>query len=1172
MRLKEIEINGFKSFADKTKISLDKDLTIIVGPNGSGKSNIADAVLWAIGEQSPKSLRGSKMVDVIFHGNKKRLPSGSAEVFLLFEKDDGGRVKIGRRLTRGGESYYLMDDNVVRLKDVHEFCYKNNISPHGNFIVEQGRVEAILAMSPEERRGLFEDVAKISHYKENRKSAESKLQSTRNNLIRLNDIINEVANELSGLKKQAQKADKYLKLLEEEKVKKRTYFGKSLLAIKIKKGYLKNELELYYDEKSKQEAKLASVVSILEEKKLRKNEEERSNSLINEKLHQLEISKERIEQENKRKFDQILMSKERLKEIESDLSTIEAKLKERNKFYNSLLERKEYVEEERRKISSSIEERSKILEGVKKKLEEIQKNIQLKQKENFSLAEERSSKKSFLIQIEEEKRKLVERENRHQRESERLKREKEKAEETLFNEEARLKDKKRRLSEKEDELKSISTKLSSIIKEREEISKKIIEIEKNIAAENSKLQVLTEQESLLKTKTEVALEKKHPSLKEKRLFLEFKNLPEKTLTLLELLLGNFITSYTIETTSELEEILKSIQGEIRDRLFFLIKSNEEERKGIKIEPKYKSFVGFVSDLEGFPQFLKNHIKDIPRFSDFNEAFLFTKDNKFPSLTSNDSLLILEDGFVVLGPLNEISISTVKIGIEIENTKLKIDKLSKEILRIESEKKKIEEEEEKVKSLQRTILKEKEEIEKEIQEVRISLQKAESELKRIYSYEELEKLEFSEIKRNQEELDEEISKIKETLLKIENNILKVQGELSFFEEEKRRLENEFEKAQENFTLFRLKEKEWEEKKKTILNEENNLLLMIKELGETKERLTNDGELLNQKIKKLEKGIIEDEEHLSEILHNINEGNEKRATFLSTIRNLEEEISKVEKEEKEIKSNILEIEKEINEREKSLAILESEEENIFKMFSSDFEEDISNIINEFKDETLISSEEKNNLLNEIHQIQKKKEALAPLNLLAKEEYESKSKRLNFLTEQKKDLEKAISDLETTIRKINESIKSRFLEAFDAINTNFSQLFRIVFGGGDAYLSLLDKENPLESGIDIFAQPQGKKVVHNIQLSGGEKALVALTLLFAIISYKPQVFFLLDEIDAPLDDANIEKVLSKLLKEFSDRTQFIVISHNKRTMELGNTIYGVTMQESGVSKIFSVSLKEV
>ncbi len=1172
MRLKEIEISGFKSFADRTRIILDKDLTIVVGPNGSGKSNIADAVLWAIGEQSPKNLRGSKMADVIFHGNKKRPPAGSAEVFIYFENDDKEKVKIGRRLLKSGESYYLIDDSVVRLKDIHEFCYKNNISVHGSFLVEQGKVEAILAMSPEDRRTLFEEVSAISHYKENRKSAESKLQSTQNNLLRLNDIIVEVETELQGLKKQAQKADRYLKLAEEEKIKKRKFFGRTMFTIRTRESHLKSELDLYYDERTKRSSNLAKIEASLHSTKLKKSEEESNNLTITEELHQLEISKERLEQDNKRKFDQIVSAKDRLREISEDLTTLETKLKEKNRFLISIGERKKVFEEEKGKIASDLAKQSNEIEIVGKKLGDIEANLLRKQKENLTLAEERSSKKSLFHQIEEEMKKLVERENRHNRESERLKRERETAEENLFDEEASLLQKSNQLKEKEEELQKVANQSEILKKKIDNYSLEIVNLEKTIAGENSKLKVLQNQENLLKSKTEIEFEKKYENLKDKRISNILKDVPEGTLKVLELFLGGYVSSYRIEKVEELREILNENKGKVKERLFFLLDEISLNRVNLKIDPKFKSFKGMASQMEGIGDVLKRHIKDVPRFSDFDDALQFVKENHYPALTLDDSLLINEDGFLILGPLSELSIPLIKITKEIEETKRKSEKLKKDASGLEDEKKSLFEQEKKLKEMESELYKEKVELEKEVQEGKLSLQRAESELKRISAYEDLQKLEYKEIERNKEELEKEKGSLKERLSKIEKEILKIEGEISFFEGEKKKLEEELKKCQEIFTEQRLKEKEWQEREKSLLNEESNLTSSIKEIESSKERLIQDQEMLSSRVKKLEKNIVEDETTLSEVLLKITESREKKSNYDATIKFLEEEIAKIEKLEKEAQADLNEIEKEINEREKNLAITESEEKGILERFSQDFEEEVSTIADEFKDEPLLSDEEKNKLLEEIVKIQKRKDDLAPLNLLAKEEYESKSSRLKFLTEQKEDLEKAMEDLITTIRKINDSIKSRFLEAFDAINNNFSELFKIVFDGGEGYLSLEDKENPLESGIEIFAQPQGKKVVHNIQLSGGEKALVALTLLFAILSYKPQVFFLLDEIDAPLDDANIEKVLSKLLKEFSNITQFIVISHNKRTMELGNVIYGVTMQESGVSKIFSINLREV
>lgn len=1171
LKLKEIELAGFKSLPDRTKVEINSKLTIIVGPNGSGKSNVADAVLWAIGEQSAKSLRGNKMADVIFHGTNKRPPSGCAEVFLLFEKEDGQKVKIGRRLTRNGESSYLIDDKPVRLKDIHEFCYRNNISVKGSFLVEQGRVEAILAMSPEERKTLFEEVAGIAHYKENRKSAESKLESTKNNLLRLTDIITEVEAELSELKKQAQKAERYTRLSDDISKRRREFFGRGLFETRLKKSHLKNELNLYYDEREKRAVVLAKTVSDLESLKLKKSEEEIFAIQITEQLHELDMLREKKESENKRRFDQIVSSKERLRQIEGDLTTIEEKDKERKKFLSSLLERKKHFVEEKEKISSDLEKHNIKLQNLKTKLDETGKQIQEIQKTIFSLAEERSSRKSALTQIADELKRIEEREKRHKRESERLINERQRAEETLFDEEAYLKEKTTALEEKAKELLEISSKIDNFKLEMESLNSEISFLEKTLAAEESRLKVLFEQDKLLKGKTREEMEKYTPSLSENRLSLLLSNVPEKTLKVLELVLGELLSGYKVNKSEEIVSILKAMKSEPSERISFLLEDLSHKSEKAKTAKNYKSFICYVDELEGFPSFLKDHIKKIPRFSEFKDALEFTAENQIEAVTMNDSVLITPTGWISKYPTEEISLPSLKIAKEIETTKKKIEKLKIDLVALKEKfsvvTKMEKEEDEKAKEIN----KEMQSLEKEVQDGRLSLQKAEEELKRITAYEDLQRMEESELKRTREDLEKEKVKINSRLSSIELELSQAEGHFAFLEKERTTLSSNIERTSESFTQKRVEETAWEEKIKSLNNEEINLKRAIEDFSASKQRLSSEKELLLSKIKKLEQSIYEDEKNLSEIILKLQERTEKKGKFEHTIKYIEEEIRKSEKLEKEARENLSEVEKEIAEKEKDLAIAESEEKNILERFAVYFQEETDAIIEEFKGHRRLSSEEREKLFSELLRLEKRLNDMGPQNLLAKDEYESKSKRLAFLSEQKKDLEEAIVGLNQTIKKINETIKSKYLEAFEAVNSNFSKLFKVVFDGGEGYLKLEDPESPLDAGIEIFAQPSGKKVVHNIQLSGGEKALVALTLLFAILSYKPQPFFLLDEIDAPLDETNIEKILSKLLTEFTDKTQFIVISHNKRTMELADSIYGVTMQESGVSKFFSISLKE-
>lgn len=1172
LKLREVELSGFKSFADRTKIEVRSDLLIVVGPNGSGKSNIADAILWAIGEQSAKSLRGSKMQDVIFGGTKKRPSSGTAEVSLTFEKGDGQKTKIGRRLTRGGESSYIIDDGPVRLKDVHEFCYKNNISVQGSFLVEQGRVEAILAMSPEERKLLFEEVAGIAHYKENRKTAESKLAGTQNNLLRLNDIMTEINSELDGLKKQALKAERYIRLSEELKDKQRSFFGRGLSRLLSRKNLLESELTLFYDEKEKRSASLSSVESGLEALKLKKNDEEAAFSKITDRLYELEISKERKEQDNKRKFDQILAARDRIRVIEEDSGTLLQKEKERKKALALLDEKKSGNIERAKVLKDEVEKAGERVRGFKSKLDKVLEDIEAKRKANFSFAEEKSSKKSLLGKVSEECKKLAEREARHKREKEKLASDRDKAEAALVDEEAALLQKGNRLSEKDDELLKIQKDFDSLRKKISEAVKNMSFVEKNIASSESTIRVLTEQERLQKSKTKDLLEKKAKIPEKSKIPSMLGEISKKTLKAIEMVLGEALLGYKVENAGAATSLIEEISGEITERIAFLSPDLSETRKILKDEMKtFKSFQGFVDEMEGFPAWLKNHIRKTARFSDNDEAFAFTKKSGLPSLI-NDSILVNPEGWILGGPAKELFIPLLKIGKENDEAKkkLKLEKetaagLNESLLTLRKREKEI--------SLIESQLKaEREKIQSDLQEVKLSYQNAQGELNRINGYVDLNHMEESDLKRSKEELDAEKEKLEKRLKQLEKEIAETEASFSLLEDGGTKLAAEVEKAGEALTEKRMEEQKWQEKYNSLETEIEGLNNSIYEVISSRERIEDEKGLLLQKARKFETGIREEENNLTEVLEEINRTKEKRRTHEETIKTLEEEKMRSEKSVREARETLSEVQAEISEREKELAAVDADHKNMLERFSSCFEEDWRDLAKEWENAPQMTVEERESSYGQIIRIEKRLNEMGPQNLLAKEEYETKSKRLNFQNEQKKDLEAAISQLQETIKKINETIRSRYKEAFEAVNQSFTQLFKVVFDGGEAYLTLEDSENPLESGIEIFAQPPGKKLQNINLLSGGEKALVALTLLFAILSFRPQPFFLLDEIDAPLDDANIERVLSKMLLEFSQKTQFMVVSHNKRTMELGDVIYGVTMEESGISKVVSVSLKEV
>lgn len=1172
LKLRQLEIQGFKSFVDKTKIELKEDLLIVVGPNGSGKSNVADCILWAIGEQSAKSLRGATMQDVIFKGTKKRPAAGSAEVFLLFEKEDGQKVRVGRRLSRNGDSSYMIDDNNVRLKDIHEFCYRNNISVHGSYLVEQGRVEKMLALSPQERKSLFEEVAGIAHYKESRKASESKLNSTKQDLLRVNDIIVEIEAEQAELKKQAAKAERYTSLQKELNVKKRAFFGRNLQELKARKRLLEEELRLFFDDREKRSANLATLESGLEASRLKKADEESAFDSLTGAIHELELAKQKKEQENKGRVNQIVDARARISQIDEYHVTLAQREKDGRKEISALDARKEESARQKEEIDDRLGKASVHLDGLKNKLVSVLGEIEAKRKASFELGQEKTGKSTTLHQIEDGLRKLEEADARRTRELERLASQREKAEEAMMDEEASLLQTTNRLAEKESELGKVRAELEGIRKSISSLTRDISAAEKNAASSESRIRVLREQESVQKSKARDLLEKLDSSLGDRKLARELGKLPKETLKALELVMGEGLLAYRTSSSRKALDLIDSVKEDVKERFAFLT----EEIGASHGQPprdmgKYRSFKGFVHEMEGIPDWLKPHVRMTARFSERDEAVAFTQKTGLSSIIG-DSAIVNPEGIIYGGPARELAIPLVRLSKEIEDARKELEsertKLSSLKESLASERKR----EDSVSSSENSLASARSVLQEEVQKALLSKQKVEGELSKIASFEDLQRGEEASIREQREDFVSEKARIEGRLKHLEKEFAETNGSLSLLGKEEAGLRQEIAASEEALTGKRIEETQWAERNKALEDKLKDLGRHLEEVVTLMKRHEDEKEQKLAMIKKLESDILEEEKSLARTLTEMAASREKLQNYGDTIRCLEEELMRSEKLVKEARETAAEVQAAISEREKELAEVNSDHKNLIERFSSSFEEECDAIAAEWEGSPRMEPQEREAGLAQVTKLEKRINEMGPQNLLAKEDYEKVSKRGDFLKEQRKDVESAVAQLEETIRKTNEAIKSRYIEAYEEVNRNFTELFKTVFDGGQAYLKLEDPDNPLESGIEVVAQPPGSVVQLNLLLSGGQKALVALTLLFAILSYKPQPFFLLDEVDAPLDDANIEKVLSKLLLQFSQKTQFIVISHNKRTMALGDAIYGVTMEEPCISKIISVNLREV
>ena len=510
LNLREIEIFGFKSFAERTRLPLPGDVIAVVGPNGSGKSNVADAVLWALGEQSAKSLRGQKMQDIIFSGSHRRQAAGMAEVSLVFEEDGGGRVRVGRRLMRTGDSAYLMDGRSVRLKDIHDYLQRNGVSTQGTFLVEQGRVEGMLAASPEERRMILEEVAGIAHYKENRKSALQKLESTQANLLRLQDILSEVETQMASLKKQAAKADRFVKLTEELRHRKRAFLGRSYRLVAGRRASLARDLDLLKQEVQRRETQLAQADSELEAAKGRLAEHEMALADLIKGLHARELQLERLNGENKRRTEHILAGQGRMRQILVDRTDLERRIEASGKECESLAAQRETLATEELEALAAAQRTQEELAGAKRAVEAGERGIEAARAEVFRLAQEGAGASAGLKRGAEDLTRQEERLRRLKRDEEGLAVREREAQEALEDKRAAQLAARAGRTEAEGALAHAEEALQASHRAQEEAQAEASQAEISRAASGARLKALAEQGAALRSSADAFLQKGAP--------------------------------------------------------------------------------------------------------------------------------------------------------------------------------------------------------------------------------------------------------------------------------------------------------------------------------------------------------------------------------------------------------------------------------------------------------------------------------------------------------------------------------------------------------------------------------------------------------------------------------------------------------------------------------------
>ena len=1183
MYLKRLEMQGFKSFADKTILEFRPGITGVIGPNGSGKSNISDAIRWILGEQSMKSLRGSKTQDIIFAGTQNRKSLGFAEASLVFDNTDGAlpiefsEVTITRKIYRSGETGYYINKTACRLKDVIELFMDTGIGRDGYSIIGQGKVDEILSNKSEDRRHIFEEAAGIVKYRARKEETEKKLEQTKLNLLRINDIIIEIEGNLEPLQLQSDKAKKYLNLKEELKNIEIGLFIYNIDKYKKDLEALAQDEDIMKSTLNQEEGKLEKIKILKEELKdeideiTTKIEEmqnigfesqkkiEQCNSNINVAEAKIQSNKE-IAERNKIEISEL---QEKIASLKSDIEQKESRksnLKENKaKFENELKEK----EEELAKLTAKLS--SKELE-----MEEIKKIIEKNTDRKYELQAEISKKQANIENLEKRKNQLNQEISSQTLEIDRIRIKKE--------------DIAREFNETESNRNNILKKIEEIRKQKNEITTKIKEFEIQIANLTNEMRMKTSRYNFL---VETEKEKEGYIKSVKSLLIDCEkakelgkgmhgvlaniiDVPKEYQTAIEMCLGASLQNIVTETEEDAKKLIEHLRVNNLGRASFLPITSVKGKKLDNIKGKKDGVIGIACDLikfdKKYEQIVLNLLGRTVIVDNMQNAIKLSKENNY-----SFRIITLEGD--VINPSGAITGGSVaKKTVNILGRSKEIEELSKEINDIKTKISKLEKSKEEYEDSSEDVLEEAEHLEKQLQEIEIS-----------YA---TEKQRVESIDENIQTIRDRINKQKEEVLKSEENKKELLNSKELDEQEMSKISKENEEKQSIIDEFANSNKDSQTYIDNLNEDITDLKISVSSFNESEMSIEEMSEMINKEIEthtknvEIKKAQIEkDEKENIELEKQIEETKKQIEEIKSQVSNSGENIEKLKKDRIAKNEKLTKKEDEQTDEFKVIEDLKAQVTKL-EVKKTKIEEDITEIINKMWEEyeltpnnagnypmpenVQLTQRKVNNLRTDIRE-------LGSVNVDSIEEYKNLKQRYDFMCEQRLDLESTMAKLNKVIAEMLDVMKTQFKEKFEIINKNFGEVFKELFGGGMAEVSLTDENNILESGIEINVQPPGKKLQSMTLLSGGERAFTAIALLFAILKINPAPFCVLDEIEAALDDVNVYRY-AEYLKKFAKDTQFLIITHRKGTMEAADTIYGVTMEEKGISKLLSMKLKEV
>lgn len=1177
MYFKRIDMQGFKSFAEPVSIEFHRGITCIVGPNGSGKSNISDAIRWVLGEQSPKMLRGGKMEEVIFAGTASRKSRGMAEVTLVIDNTTGilpidySEVAITRRMYRSGESEYSINNNQCRLRDIRELIMDTGIGVDGYSIIGQGKIADIVSNKPESRREIFEEAAGIVKYRTRKAESERKLEASNANLERVNDIITEIESRIDGLKEDSEKAAEYLSLRDKSRELEINITLKNIENIELKNEYIKDDLSELQSQIEELKEDKASIDSELIENRTRSEELGR---LSNETRDKLMFCVGKINSLN----NQNQLNREKLYSIEKDdgrlreeITVLEGKLEKETENALQLYNSKRKIDEELAdletilsdkiqsytEITAALSADAETIDGQKNRLYELHSAISNKNSEIKSLIGLKSALDKRKDQL------LLE-------------------EETTSAEMSEL------AEQYEDAVKDGNarrTLLSEIAKESKVVMQQYNEnllIEKKLAGEleatkisigqiSARKKMLEELESSYEgynNAVKFVMKSKLPGIN--GVAAELIDVPTGFETAIETALGAALQNMVCEDDQSAQTAISALKANKAGRLTFLpiksIKSaNLNYDQQLKNEEGFKGFgvncVKFESKYQKVMEYLLGRVIIV---DSLDHAVKLSKKAYGGGLrfVTLDGEVINSGGAITGGTFRSNTSNLLERKAEAKRLAEKLTDLEESRVSMEGSLETLRAEIQKGLELNRRLDREQREKELELLSKNNAIAAMGQKLSELGSSSERRKKDLDNIESEKRASENMIDEMKEQATEAGKEIEEIEriadSGLVRYEERKLKLET----VNEEITKSRIAVGTAESRKNNVdqmlvrVEEYKNEL--IKEKG-SKERaieiLINEKAVLFDQEGGLEKNLKSKEQEKAGIERYLEEITEEQETVSKHLKDIS-----VKKEEMEQFLNGYQTQKydlEIKQA-KYETQLDTYKDKLWEEFEVAYLQAI-----EFKKKDFNLSA----AVKESREIKNSIKELGEVNVGAIKEYESVSERYAFLTGQRNDILNAMNSLKKLINDMDRTIRQRFKENFDKIVLNFESVFIELFGGGAAELRLEDENNPLDSGIEIVAQPPGKKLQNISLMSGGEKTMTAIALMFAVLRAKPTPFCILDEVEAALDDVNISNFAS-YLSNFKE-IQFALVTHQKATMEYADILYGVTMPEQGVSKIISLKL---